>query len=46
MIEQQSVKLAEVRCRQCNKLLCKAANVTGRVEIMCARCKQINVIKK
>lgn len=37
------MKLKEVRCKQCNKLLAKAK---GIVEIKCPRCGEINKTEK
>ena len=38
---QQVMRLIEVRCRYCNKLLAKAR---GTVEIKCPRCGKLNTI--
>ncbi len=37
------MKLAEVRCNKCNKLLAK---LKGEIEIKCTRCNEINRIEK
>lgn len=39
------LKLEEIRCKQCNKLLAKE-NMKGVLEIKCARCGSVNVIVK
>ena len=37
------IKIVEVRCSQCNKLLLKVDHVEG--EIKCPRCKKINKLE-
>lgn len=38
-----NTKMIEFRCKHCNKLLLKG-NFLGFVEIVCTRCKNINII--
>lgn len=37
------MKLEEIRCKKCNKLLAK---IKGTIEIKCSRCSEINKIEK
>jgi len=38
------VKLHEIRCTKCNRLLAKV-NITGTIEVKCDKCNKINLIK-